>query len=127
MATFVNVSKKVLASLVVIGWGLLVLTGGYYFTLLRPKSKSFPISSPPKKRAIVKAIVIPHDTTALECLNYALRKLDNSDSMRSASLGFCLATADSGEVLLDWNAKQTFVPASVMKILTTGICLEKLG
>jgi len=110
-----------------IGFGLLVLTVSVYFLLLPKKSEQKILLSLPVKRADPGIVKPPHDTTQLECIHYALEKLAGSDSMRHATFGFCLAGADSGTIVLGWNAGQTFIPASVLKIVTTGLCLRKLG
>lgn len=67
------------------------------------------------------------DTTALQRIQFDIEALVKQDSMRGASFGFCLMTADSGKVMYQYNADEILVPASIQKVITTGIALNKVG
>lgn len=69
----------------------------------------------------------PRDTTSYERLKYFLEALSKSDSLSHGVWGFCLATADSGQIIAQHNPDQSLVPASVMKAITTGAALAKMG
>ncbi|GEM_PF-22605 len=56
-----------------------------------------------------------------------LTQFDTSEFMRHASFGFCLRDAETGKILRSRNPNQSLVPASVMKIVTTGTILELAG
>jgi len=60
-------------------------------------------------------------------LNDLLVQFDTSEFMRHASFGFCLKDTKTGEILKSRNPNQSLVPASVMKIVTTGTVLELAG
>ena len=52
--------------------------------------------------------------------------LQNSD-FESATLGICLTEVKSGKMVFEYNAKKSLIPASTMKILTTGAAIGILG
>jgi len=47
--------------------------------------------------------------------------------MRYGSFGFCLYDPDSGKMILENEPDRSLVPASVLKVLTTGVALSRLG
>jgi D-alanyl-D-alanine carboxypeptidase/D-alanyl-D-alanine-endopeptidase (penicillin-binding protein 4) len=58
----------------------------------------------------------------------ALDKLAAIPGMQTGSLGFHLATLEHPDKpLLERSARQSFIPASTLKVLTTGCALETLG
>ncbi|MCC7301389.1 MAG: D-alanyl-D-alanine carboxypeptidase/D-alanyl-D-alanine-endopeptidase [Bacteroidia bacterium] len=65
--------------------------------------------------------------TAFQQLKYALDSIRNSPAMRYGAFGFCLFDPDSGKVILENDANRSLVPASVLKVLTTGVALSRLG
>jgi serine-type D-Ala-D-Ala carboxypeptidase/endopeptidase (penicillin-binding protein 4) len=67
------------------------------------------------------------DTTAFERLQYELDSLVKRSELFHSGFGFCLMDPDSGTVLLEYNSRQSLVPASVMKTVTTGAVLGRLG
>ena len=48
-------------------------------------------------------------------------------SLIHASVSLCVADAQSGDVLIDYNSGISLTPASVMKVITTAAALELLG
>jgi serine-type D-Ala-D-Ala carboxypeptidase/endopeptidase (penicillin-binding protein 4) len=51
-----------------------------------------------------------------------------SDSaMMHASVSLCVADAESGEVIMEYNSGKSLIPASVMKLITSAAALEMLG
>lgn len=48
-------------------------------------------------------------------------------SMIHASVSLCVKDADSGETITEYNPVKSLVPASVMKLITSGVALELLG
>lgn len=48
-------------------------------------------------------------------------------SLIHASVSLCVADAQSGDVLIDYNSGISLTPASVMKLITTAAALELLG
>lgn len=67
------------------------------------------------------------DTSALGKLNAYVDSLNNSEQLFSGSWSFCLADADSGKNICAVNIDRCMVPASVMKVVTTGTALSILG
>lgn len=72
------------------------------------------------------SIRINNDTT-LRHLEAALDSIAADSGMAGATWSFRLVTVDSGKVLCDRHGAQSMVPASVMKIVTTGTALKLLG
>ena len=51
-----------------------------------------------------------------------------SDSaMMHASVSLCVADAENGEVMMEYNSGKSLIPASVMKLITSAAALELLG
>jgi len=51
-----------------------------------------------------------------------------SDSaMMHASVSLCVAEADNGEVVIEYNSGKSLVPASIMKLITSAAAIELLG
>jgi serine-type D-Ala-D-Ala carboxypeptidase/endopeptidase (penicillin-binding protein 4) len=51
-----------------------------------------------------------------------------SDStMTNASVSFCVADADSGNILYSWNPHTSLIPASTLKLVTSAAAIELLG
>jgi D-alanyl-D-alanine carboxypeptidase/D-alanyl-D-alanine-endopeptidase (penicillin-binding protein 4) len=47
--------------------------------------------------------------------------------LQSASIGFCLLDAATGEVINEYNSHLYLIPASTLKVITTGAALATLG
>lgn len=48
-------------------------------------------------------------------------------SLMHASVSLCVANAETGDILIDYNSGISLIPASVMKIITSAAALELLG
>jgi D-alanyl-D-alanine carboxypeptidase/D-alanyl-D-alanine-endopeptidase (penicillin-binding protein 4) len=51
----------------------------------------------------------------------------SDSSMVHASVSLCIADAESGEVIKEYNSRESLIPASVMKLVTSAAALELLG
>ena len=67
------------------------------------------------------------DSPGLKKLKLAIDSIVNADEIIAGSFAFSLVTADSNIVLAEYNSGHSLVPASVQKIVTTGVALAKLG
>lgn len=81
----------------------------------------------PTPDTIARVDSVKKDSTPLEKLLYALDTLGKRPELMYAGFGFSLATLDSNKVIAEYNSKQALVPASVMKTVTTGVALARLG
>jgi len=118
--------KKKIISFVIISVGLLALLLSVFFYPSKEESKNQTVKSVVKVKKATTSILLPHDSTSLECLKGAIETLAHSDSLQHGTFGFCLSS-DSGNILVEYNSNQSLVPASALKTVTTGICLNKLG
>src|SRR6185312_384251 len=50
-----------------------------------------------------------------------------SPSLHSASVGFCMIDADEGKIIYQYHDSLALIPASCLKIVTTGAALGLLG
>lgn len=106
----------------------------FIFIALFILSFSFYIDSFSEKKSLYKegaanAVDISDisDTSSYGNLKYFLDSLVNSDAVAHGSLGFCLINPDSNTIMLEYNSHQSLVPASVLKVVTTGAALKILG
>lgn len=67
------------------------------------------------------------DTSALGQLYLYVDSLNTADQLFGGSWSFCLTEVDSGKTLCSVNTDRGMVPASVMKVVTTGTALSLLG
>ena len=67
------------------------------------------------------------DSPGLKKMKLAIDSIVNADEIIAGSFAFSLVTADSNIVLAEYNSGHSLVPASVQKIVTTGVALAKLG
>src|SRR5450759_3243939 len=51
----------------------------------------------------------------------------SDSSMMHASVSLCVADAENGEVVMEYNSGKSLIPASVMKLITSAAALELLG
>ena len=51
----------------------------------------------------------------------------NDSSMINASVSFCVADIEKGEIVLEYNSQRSITPASVMKLITSAAAIELLG
>lgn len=70
---------------------------------------------------------LPSDTSALGKLYAYVDSLNKADQLFGGSWSFCLSDADSGKNMCSVNIDRGMVPASVMKVVTTGTALSILG
>ena len=109
---------------------LLILTGAlilglsevvYFYTIkLQANIKCY--------RHLKKRNPIHCDTLkAIDKLKYWVNELAGNDSLSHGTFGFCLATADSGKIILGRNSDVSLPPASALKIVSTGITLKIAG
>ena len=54
-------------------------------------------------------------------------KILSDTSMMHASLSLCIADAENGEIIMEYNPEKSLMPASVMKLITSAAALELLG
>lgn len=64
---------------------------------------------------------------ALKRLSDAVNTVQNDDAVKQGLLSVCVMRVDSGQVLFENNSSKCMMPASTMKILTTGAALGLLG
>lgn len=117
--------KKRIASFIVISIALIATVAGIYF-YNQPAKNNVPKTTATKVNDTILEKV-KSDTTAFEKLKYAVLQLGNSDSMINGNLGFYMSYIDSDTAILEFRSNQSLVPASVMKTITTGVALKKLG
>ncbi len=60
-------------------------------------------------------------------LKDAIKKIVEHPSLKNGQLGVHILNLETGENLVDVNAHQSFIPASITKIITTATALEILG
>lgn len=86
---------------------------------------------PQKKQAVLNdslpAEVAEKDTSAMGRLLAFIDSVNRSPEVRGGSLSFYLADADSGNAICAIDIDRGLVPASVMKVVTTGTALSLLG
>jgi D-alanyl-D-alanine carboxypeptidase/D-alanyl-D-alanine-endopeptidase (penicillin-binding protein 4) len=51
----------------------------------------------------------------------------SDSSMIHAAVSICIADAENGEVIMEYNSGKSLTPASVMKLITSAVALELLG
>ncbi|HEU4717196.1 MAG TPA: D-alanyl-D-alanine carboxypeptidase/D-alanyl-D-alanine-endopeptidase, partial [Bacteroidia bacterium] len=71
--------------------------------------------------------VVQADTTALGRLKAWVDSLNNAPEMDGGGWSFYLADADSGKPICAVDINRGYVPASTMKVVTTGTALSLLG
>ncbi len=57
----------------------------------------------------------------------ALKKLQSDAGLANGSVAFMAVNMDNGQVIADYNGGKIMTPASIQKLITTGVALEKLG
>jgi len=101
-------------------WLLASVEGVYYYIKFINKKDSTLVTNRIEKLGI--------DTNkVIDKLKYWVDELATNDSMIHGNFGFCLATADSGKIILEHNSEQSLQPASSLKIVTTGTALKIAG
>ncbi len=66
--------------------------------------------------------------SAIARVRQAVESLAKAPTVASGTVGFYLASLDApGRALVQRSARQSFIPASTLKVITTGVALETLG
>jgi D-alanyl-D-alanine carboxypeptidase/D-alanyl-D-alanine-endopeptidase (penicillin-binding protein 4) len=78
----------------------------------------------PKRQLIIFLLFIP---LILEGQEKALSLLLADSSMKSSSVSLCILNAVNGEVVFEYHAEESLMPASVLKLVTSSAALELLG
>ncbi|HLG02836.1 MAG TPA: D-alanyl-D-alanine carboxypeptidase/D-alanyl-D-alanine-endopeptidase [Bacteroidia bacterium] len=60
-------------------------------------------------------------------LQAAFDRMNADSALKHGAWGVCVLTADSGKMVAAYNAEQSLIPASTLKILTTGAAIGLLG
>jgi D-alanyl-D-alanine carboxypeptidase/D-alanyl-D-alanine-endopeptidase (penicillin-binding protein 4) len=85
------------------------------------------------KKAVVKdstgkiTEVVQLDTSAMGMLLNYVDSLNNAPELFGGKWSYCLVPVDTGKPIVSINSDQGMVPASVMKVVTTGTALSILG
>jgi D-alanyl-D-alanine carboxypeptidase/D-alanyl-D-alanine-endopeptidase (penicillin-binding protein 4) len=104
---------------------LILLFGLILFSLFNsPVAEEIKKTLAEKKQAKLKAAA---QTQSMQALKAALDSIANAEEMVAGTFGFQLATVDSNKALFSYNATHSLIPASVLKIVTTGVALSELG
>lgn len=101
-------------------WLLASVEGAYYYYKFINLKDSTHIENKIEKLGIDTIKVI-------DKLKYWVAELATNDSMSHGTFGFCLATADSGKIIHEYNSDKSLQPASSLKIVTTGTALKIAG
>ncbi len=125
MRAFLNKKITVKQFIIIIGVLLAVffISFNFYFTNSLPPAKVGNNKKSPAD-SIVTEIT---DTNSFTRLNMYLDSLAQSNALTNAGFGFCLIDIDSSKIILEYNSVQSLVPASVLKVVTTGAALKILG
>ncbi len=68
-----------------------------------------------------------YEGTRFAAVQSAVQALARTDGMESGTVAVAVLPLTGGSPVIDFNGKKSVVPASTMKILTTGAALETLG
>ena len=79
-----------------------------------------------KRCLAIIALLLPLTLGAQTRVQQYIEKVAREEPLRSASWGI-LAVNAKGDTLAKWNHLSKFVPASNMKLITTGTALQRLG
>lgn len=90
----------------------------YYFQFIRNKK----VSDEKKKTENVNDTITPFNK-----LKYYVDELADNDSIAHGTFGFYVSTADSGKLIYERNSDVSLVPASALKVVTTGTALKMCG
>lgn len=72
-------------------------------------------------------VLLPAQSPALKALQDEVKELNNSTHLKHARLAFVLKEVESGKTIFSQNAKETMLPASTMKTVTSAAALGILG
>ncbi|MFL5728232.1 MAG: D-alanyl-D-alanine carboxypeptidase/D-alanyl-D-alanine-endopeptidase, partial [Cytophagaceae bacterium] len=77
--------------------------------------------------AVVAPVSAPPDTSPLHKLIFTIDTLARSPQLAHGSFGFSLVNITNGQTITEYNSGISLVPASVIKTLSTGVALARLG
>lgn len=120
-----TLTVKQVAALFVVSLGLM----SFIVAMVLPSKPATVAARKPvqKKDSVVQDTLEPADTTALGRLQEAIDSISEAPELTGGCWSFYLTTADSGHEICAYNISQGLVPASVMKVVTTGTALALLG
>lgn len=79
----------------------------------------------------MKIIFFIISLTCLTIISYSQEKsgqtFPDDSSLVHASVSLCVADAETGKVIMEYNSGNSLIPASVMKLITSAAALELLG
>lgn len=78
----------------------------------------------PKKQLIICLLFVPLLVAGQE---KALKLLLADSSLKSSSVSLCILNTVNGESVFEFNAEESLMPASVLKLVTSSAALELLG
>lgn len=76
---------------------------------------------------LIPALVLESRANSLEAIQNRIAKFLKRPGVRSAQWGIQILDPSTSSVLLEVNPDKPFLPASVLKVVTTAAALEKLG
>src|ERR1035437_4780932 len=109
--------------LVLSGAVILGLSEAVYFYIAKIQTTKKTIGHHSKTRKNIHGDTLK----AIDKLKYWVDELANNDSLSHGTFGFCLATADSGKIIMERNSDISLPPASALKVVTTGVALKLAG
>ncbi|TND04094.1 MAG: D-alanyl-D-alanine carboxypeptidase / D-alanyl-D-alanine-endopeptidase (penicillin-binding protein 4) [Bacteroidetes bacterium] len=120
-----QISVKQVAAIVIVGMGLSAFGATYFL----PPSDPKPViaKNGVKKDSAAADTVVAMDTTALGRLLACADSITNARELVGGSWSFYLVEVDSGKEIYSHNITTGLVPASVMKVVSTGTALALLG
>ncbi len=77
--------------------------------------------------SILFSIQIFAQTPAENKVQMALKKLQSDAGLANGNVAFMAVNMDNGQVIADYNGGKSMTPASIQKLITTGVALEILG
>ena len=98
-------------------------------TVTEPVEESASLSTTVTEPVEVASSPQLHSTNKARSKTKAQRYVESisrSESLKSSVLGV-LALTEGGDTLASWNSGQRMVPASTMKLITTGLAIHRLG
>lgn len=113
-------------------FAIIILLLGVFATIFIFSNKGEPVFIPMvvekiKSHKKADSIIANKDTTALGKLNNYIDSINISPYLKGGKWSFYLVEKDSAKSLAKINIDDGLVPASVMKIITTGTALATLG
>jgi D-alanyl-D-alanine carboxypeptidase/D-alanyl-D-alanine-endopeptidase (penicillin-binding protein 4) len=98
-----------------------------FFSFANDPTPNKNVVIPSKRNPVVIRDSIEKDTSALAKLLYSIDTLSISSSLHHGSFGFSLVSIDNNSIIAEYESHKSLVPASVIKTLSTGVALSKLG